>query len=107
MSWFLFSLSAAVNIFFIWYVIQLIKRLLSVQDEMDEFLMSLDEYSNHIDMVYNLERFYGDDTLKNLLNHSKNFNKRISYLRSLYDMDYEEPEAEEEEEDDNYEEAQD
>jgi len=100
MSWLLFSLSAIVNIFFIWYVIQLIKRLLSVQDELDEFLISLDEYSKHIDMVYNLERFYGDDTLKNLLNHSKNFNKRISYLRSLYDMEYEDPEEEGEEEDD-------
>lgn len=101
MSWVLFSLSVLINIFLTWYIIQLIKRLLVVQDELDDFLVSLEEYSNHIDIVYNLERFYGDDVLKNLLGHSKSFNKRISDLRSLYDLEYEPPLDEDEDKDED------
>ena len=65
------TLSVILNIVFIWYIIQLLKRFLTFQEELDNFSITLEEYRDHIDIVNGLERFYGDETLGNLLRHSK------------------------------------
>ena len=71
MTYLLLTLSAILNIVFIWYIVQLLKRFLTFQDELDNFSETLEEYRSHIDIVHGLERFYGDETLGNLLRHSK------------------------------------
>ena len=65
------TLSVILNIVLIWYIIQLLKRFLTFQEELDTFSETLEEYKDHIDIVHGLERFYGDETLGNLLRHSK------------------------------------
>ena len=71
MTYFLLALSAFINVIFIWYITQLLKRFLTFQEELDKFSETLEEYRDHIDIVNGLERFYGDQTLANLLRHSK------------------------------------
>ena len=82
-------ISVVFNIFLIWYVVQLLKRLLSVSDSMEDFFEVLEEYNEHIDVVYNLERFYGDDTLERLLKHSRGVLEELEILRELYDTQFE------------------
>ena len=65
------ALSVVLNLVFIWYIVQLLKRFLTFQEELDGFSETLEEYQNHIAIVHGLERFYGDETLGNLLRHSK------------------------------------
>ena len=65
------TLSVMLNIVLIWYIIQLLKRFLTFQEELDTFSETLEEYKDHIDIVHGLERFYGDEPLGNLLRHSK------------------------------------
>ena len=93
---FFLVLSIAINVFFVWYVIQLLKRLISVSENMEDFFEILEEYNQHIDVVYNLERFYGDDTLERLLAHSKGVLEEVEEMRNLYDVNYEKEELEEE-----------
>jgi len=71
MTHLLLTLSAVLNVVFIWYIVQLLKRFLTFQEELDNFSETLEEYRDHIDIVNGLERFYGDETLGNLLRHSK------------------------------------
>ena len=71
MTHLLLTLSVILNIVFVWYIIQLLKRFLTFQEELDNFSETLEEYRDHIDIVNGLERFYGDETLGNLLRHSK------------------------------------
>jgi hypothetical protein len=94
----LLIISTVFNVFFVWYIIQLLKRLLSVSDNMEDFFEVLEEYNSHIDVVYNLERFYGDDTLERLLKHSKTVLEEAGALREIYDTQYEVEELEEVEE---------
>jgi hypothetical protein len=63
--------SVVMNILFIWYIVQLLRRFLSFQEGLDAFALKLEEYETHVKIVNNLERFYGDETLGNLLRHSK------------------------------------
>ncbi|HCI70432.1 MAG TPA: hypothetical protein DHV30_07475 [Balneola sp.] len=70
MTHFFLAISSILNIVLVWYIVQLLKRFLNFQDELDVFSETLEEYKEHIDVVSNLERFYGDETLGNLLRHS-------------------------------------
>jgi hypothetical protein len=93
----LFGVSVVVNILLIWYIIQLLKRYLAFQEELDYFVEKLEEYEGHIDIVNNLERFYGDETLANLLRHSKDLVKECKELKLIIQDDYEDKETESEE----------
>ena len=55
----------------IWFNVMLLKRLLRVSDNMDDLLDSLTTYSNHLEQVYGMETYYGDQTLSDLLDHSR------------------------------------
>ena len=88
--------SILLNIFLFWYVAQLIARLIVFQEEIDSFAERLDEYSNHVDILYNLERFFGDETLANLLRHSKAIVEECKELQSWVKADGYEEELEEE-----------
>jgi hypothetical protein len=78
-----------------WYVIQLLKRFLNISEELEGLFVSLEEYSEHVDIVYNLERFYGDTTLENLLRHSRQLSERSKNFRAIYDVNYQEEDEEE------------
>ena len=83
--------SIILNIFLFWYIAQLISRLVIFQEEIDSFAEKLDEYSKHVDILYNLERFFGDETLANLLRHSKSIVEECKELQSwVKNEDYEE-----------------
>jgi hypothetical protein len=94
----LLIISAFLNILFIWYIFQLLKRLLSLSDNMEDFFDRLDEYNEHIDVVHGLERFYGDETLGNLLKHSRAMLEETRSIREMYDPNYEDLDTEEAEE---------
>ena len=82
-------ISIALNTILIWYIIQLLKRFLLLSDNMEDFFDRLEEYNKHIDVVHGLERFYGDETLGNLLKHSRSMLDETKTIRELYDTDYE------------------
>lgn len=93
---FFLILSVLLNIFLFWYLIQLVSRLVLFQEEIDLFAEKLDEYSNHVDILYNLERFFGDETLANLLRHSKAMASECKGFQSLIKTGEIEEEFEEE-----------
>ena len=62
----------------------MIKRVLAFQERLDDFVDSLEAYEEHVDIIYNLETFYGDDTLNNLLKHSKAVVAECRDFRTLY-----------------------
>jgi hypothetical protein len=50
---------------------------------LDNFSVILEEYQNHIDIINSLERFYGDETLGNLLRHSKSLVEECQKFQSI------------------------
>ena len=92
----LLGVSVVANILLVWYVVQLIKRLLNISEELEGLFVNLEEYSEHVDIVNKLERFFGDTTLENLLRHSKAVSEKASNFRAIYDVNYTEEEHDEE-----------
>ena len=58
-------------------------------------LETLEDYASHVEKVYSLETYYGDETIESLLEHSKAIVKEVRTYRDindiLYDAKTEEP----------------
>lgn len=93
------ALSVVLNIFLVWYIYTLLKKLLFVSDNIGGFLEGLESFSEHLESVYNMETYYGDATLERLLEHSRELVKEIGTYKEIYELTQEEDidEAEEQE----------
>jgi len=76
-----FVLSVSLNIVFFWYLRKTTERLLFISENLNDLISIIGVYRKHIKSVYEMEMFYGDEVLKNLIDHTN----------SLYDIleDYE------------------
>lgn len=64
-------LSGVTNVLFVSYISYLLRERNEVQSDFFDLLSNLELYSNKLLQTYELEMFYGDDTLEDLLNSSK------------------------------------
>jgi len=67
----LLIVSGLLNVALIWYCRNLIKFIRLTTEDMTSLYESVDSFKEHLTRVYGLETFYGDQTLKSLLDHTK------------------------------------
>ena len=97
MTYILLAFSVVINIFLFWYVVQLLRRFLAFQEDLDEFAVRLEEYEGHVTIIHDMERFYGDATLANLLHHSKVMTEECKQFQNILGNQEEEEYGEDEE----------
>tara|TARA_B100000287_G_scaffold403681_1_gene425712 strand:+ start:408 stop:788 length:381 start_codon:yes stop_codon:yes gene_type:complete len=68
---FLLYISVLTNFFFVWYVLRLINNMNSVEEDFVNILNTLESFTDHLEGIHALEMFYGDETLKELIDHSR------------------------------------
>jgi hypothetical protein len=66
----------------IWYVRRLISTLDEVYGLVKIALGAIIEYEEHLERVYSMDTFYGDNTLESLLEHSRDLKKGLQDLVS-------------------------
>ncbi len=64
------TLSIILNVGLFAYARASIVRLLSVSEELGDLHTMVSAFASHLKSVYELEMFYGDETLRHLLRHS-------------------------------------
>ena len=64
------TVSAGINGILIWFARQQASRLSTIADNSDDLLEMITGFRNHLKAVYNLDTFYGDETLKALMDHA-------------------------------------
>jgi len=64
-------MSIVANVLLVWYIRGFTRRSSLIQDVTNDMLEALGNFSTHMESVYELPLFYGDETLKGLLAHSK------------------------------------
>ena len=70
----------------VWYIKQLIIRLNNFLDDTYELRDMASQYSKHLKQVYELETFYGDPTLQNLMNHAKHVESQIKQFQLFNEL---------------------
>lgn len=89
----------------VWYMRKILTKLLYVSESMGDFLMTIDSYAEHLDSVYNLEMFYGDETLEHLMKHTESVIDEVEKFSDIYSLTTdltEDEDAEQEEDFENY-----
>ena len=74
MSWSLAALliiSVSLNVILVWYIKRLIQEFKFISNNVDDTTEALDNFVEHLEKLYELETYYGDETLKRLIVHSK------------------------------------
>tara|TARA_R110000824_G_scaffold5999_2_gene27550 strand:- start:509 stop:844 length:336 start_codon:yes stop_codon:yes gene_type:complete len=80
------ALSIVVNLFLVWYGHLLIRKVLFVSSNTSEVLVAIDRFKEHITGVYELETFYGDETLKALLDHTGDLSTFLTECENAYGL---------------------
>lgn len=75
--------SILLNLILIWYIRELIKRLWSVVSSKKPFLEEVEGYLSHLKNVYEMEMFYGDETLQGLIEHTRYMSNILKQYREV------------------------
>ena len=79
--WFwLFWLSVSLNVLLLFYVRWLLVTIATINQDMTNLNYLISNFSEHTKSVYELEMFYGDDTLKSLMDHAKELSEKLQDL---------------------------
>jgi hypothetical protein len=65
------TISLLLNILFIWYLRRLASQFVFFNENVVTLEEKLTTFDQHLNSIYELEMFYGDDTLESLIKHSK------------------------------------
>lgn len=85
-----FILSALFNILAIFYIRWLIKTISIINTDVSNLNELVNDFSRHTKSVYELEMFYGDETLKSLMDHASSLSEKLSNLDLVLNEEEEE-----------------
>jgi len=78
------------NILLVWYNRQLVQNLFFVSDNIGDVVGLVKEYHEHLESLYEMEMFYGDSTLKGLIDHTSFILEEIKAFEEIYNLTREE-----------------
>ena len=82
----------------VFYVVTLLRKLFFFAERINELRMEVLDFLEHLKSLYSMEMFYGDETLKALITHTKHLKDKIEEFEDFYELLYEEEDFEEEKE---------
>ena len=94
--------SVSANFLAFYYIRTLLGKLLYVGENLSDLTQMITSYRNHIKAVYSMEMFYGDETLKHLMDHTRSLHEVLDEFEDIYEIAV--PQEEDEEADNNKEE---
>jgi N-methylhydantoinase B/oxoprolinase/acetone carboxylase alpha subunit len=80
------ALSLVANIGLVTYVRATLSRLLFVSDELGDLQDMINSFADHVSEVYNLEMFYGDQTLQGLMEHAISLSEQLETFEMIYSL---------------------
>jgi len=79
--WFwLFVLSCCINLVALFYVRWLIKTIAVINQDVEALTEMVTDFAAHTKSVYELEMFYGDETLESLMRHATQLSEKLTDL---------------------------
>ena len=91
--------SSLINVVLFWLAAKQSIRLSYISENIDDLLEIIENYKNHLKKIYEMEMFYGDETLEFLMDHTRSFIDileteygDISFISEPLQIEYEEEE---------------
>lgn len=86
--WIILGVVLACSVFFnallVLYIRKTIVRVFAASEEVSEILTRLDAFHTHLGSIYEMEMFYGDETLKSLISHLKELMEFMIRYEEVY-----------------------
>ena len=78
--------SVSANFLAFYYIRTLLGKLFYVGENLSDLAEMIKSYRNHIKTVYGMEMFYGDETLKHLMNHTTSLHEVLEEFEDIYEI---------------------
>ena len=92
------AISVSFNILMVWYATKLLGTMRFVQENAEAIQVISEDFKQHLDAVNQMEMYFGDDTLSELLKHAEHVSTQISTLNEILEDREEADEVDEQEE---------
>ena len=86
--------SIGINVILFVYSRNVAQKLILISQEIDDMRAAISSFASHIKSVYELEMFYGDQTLQALMDHARSFREYMEEFDYIYIPEEEEADAE-------------
>ena len=83
-------LSLGINAMLFMYSRNVAQKLVMISEEIDDLRAAVGGFAAHVKKVYELEAFYGDQTLQALMDHARSFREYLDEFDFIYIPDGEE-----------------
>jgi Trp operon repressor len=80
------TISIIANIFMLWYIRNLLSKVLFVSDNLGDLVSMISIYSEHLKGVYSLEMYHGDETIQFLMSHTTSLIEMLEEYEDIYSI---------------------
>ena len=87
-------LSLGINVMLFVYSRNVAQKLVIISEEIDDLRAAAASFASHVKSVYEMEMFYGDQTLQALMDHARSFREYMEEFDFIYIPEQEEADAE-------------
>ena len=77
-------LFVAIFVASIWANVFLLKKLLYFNENFQQMQDSIEEYGKHLQSIYEMPMFYGDESLEQLISHSRELRQNLLDFQDRY-----------------------
>ena len=87
-NWLVIALFLSVlgNLLALWYIRKLLAKVLFVSQNLTDLVDLLGTYRNHLQRLFNLEMYYGDETMKFLIKHTRSLLDVLEDYSDIYKL---------------------
>jgi len=83
-GWILFGANLVLDLLAVWYIRELLRRFQYLSDTSQNASAAMADYVTHLEKVYELETYYGDTTLSELLVHSRDLKDELEIYKEMF-----------------------
>ena len=84
------AISVSINVLLLVYLRNVLSKLLFLSENLGDLDQMLVNFNNHLASVYELDTFYGDDTLHHLLQHVGDLSEQLQEFEDIFSITTEE-----------------
>jgi len=80
------GISVVFNLSLMWFGYLLLRKVVYVSGNTTEIITAIERYRGHLNGVYELEMFYGDETLQSLVEHTGELSTFLAECENAYGL---------------------